>query len=251
MLGAVVGSFLTVCIYRVPKGLNIVRPGSRCTKCGFSLAWFENIPVLSYVLLLGKCRRCGVGYGARHVWIELAMGLVAVFLYVQWGFSFELFFFFALASALMVISWIDIDYQIIPDGLTLFPWVMGLILAAIFDLKDVAWFVTFTESLLASVLGAGLLWLVAWCYSMVTGVEGLGFGDVKLIGCFGAFFGYKALLVTLFLGSFLGAMWGIGWILFKGKNKRTPIPFGPFLCLGLIGYLMHVHDVVLGPLLNF
>ncbi|MCB1198096.1 MAG: prepilin peptidase [Deltaproteobacteria bacterium] len=236
-----VGSFLTVCIFRVPLGLNFIKPSSRCGKCGFPLQMYDNIPILSYVLLRGRCRRCGISYGARHIAIEFLTGLISVFLYVQWGISFEWFFYFTLASLLIVITFIDIDHQIIPDSMTLLPWALGLVLAGIFELKDVDWFVGFSEAVLSSFVGAFGIWFVAYVYQIFTGIEGLGFGDVKLIGFFGAFFGLKAIGVTIFLGSLTGAVFGLAWILYKGKNKRTPIPFGPFLCLGLASYLLDVH----------
>ncbi|MCB0272285.1 MAG: prepilin peptidase [Bdellovibrionales bacterium] len=241
VFGAIIGSFLTVCIYRIPRGFNFVRPASRCGKCGFPLAFYDNIPVVSFLVLRGRCRNCGVQYGSRHVWIEILTGLTAMYLYQTWGLGFESIFYFLLASVLIVIAWIDIDFQIIPDQFTLLPWAIGIILAGIFELKGVPWFVSFKMSLLSSFGGAFLLWLIAFIYQVLTGVEGLGMGDVKLIGFFGAFFGLQGVWVTIFAGSFLGALWGIVWIIVKGKNKRTPIPFGPFLCLGLVIYILELH----------
>lgn len=242
VFGAIVGSFLTVLIYRIPKGLNFIRPASRCGFCGFPLAAFDNIPILSFILLRGRCRRCGTGYGSRHVWIELGTGLLAMFLLHEWGLTFDAFFFFALGCLLIVISMIDIDYHIIPDSMTIAPWILGLFLAAVFDAKDTQWFVTFPQSLVGSVGGALSLWLVAYVYQVITGVEGLGLGDVKLIGFFGAFFGFSAVWVSIFVGSLSGVIVGMLYIVLRGKTRRTPIPFGPFLCLGLAAYLFDAHQ---------
>lgn len=249
IMGTMVGSFLTVCIYRIPKGLNFVRPASRCGKCGFLLNWYDNIPIISFLMLRGRCRKCGVSYGSRHIWIELFTGLVSVFLYFQWGLGFEWGFFFLLSCLLIVITFIDIDYQIIPNSMTILPWVLGILLAGMFELKEVPWFVTFLESVGGSVAGAVGLWIIAYIYQVITGVEGLGLGDVKLIGFFGAFFGFEAVWVTIFVGSLTGAIWGLLWITVHGKNRRTPIPFGPFLCLGLALYLMDVHTYIFSMVL--
>jgi leader peptidase (prepilin peptidase)/N-methyltransferase len=242
IFGSLIGSFLNVCIYRLPLGLNFITPGSRCGACHTPLKAYDNLPILGYLRLMGSCRFCGYTYGSRYFWNEILVGAIAAMLVWKYQLQWQTWYFFTLACILLVITWIDIDHQLIPDSLSIGPWLIGLALAGIFTLRQMGWFVSFQEAVLASLLGAGFLWVLAFVYELITGIEGLGMGDVKLMGFFGAHFGYEAVMVSIFVGSFAGALIGVLWIAIKGKNKRTPIPFGPFLCLGLVVYILGLHQ---------
>jgi len=226
VLGAVIGSFLNVCIWRLPLGESIVYPASHCPACGVSIRPRDNIPVLSYLLLRGRCHACQARISPRYPAVELLTGITAVFLLSHFGLSPTLAVYALFAGALIVITFIDIDHQIIPDVISLPGIVLGIICSAI------GYGVPLADSLIGALLGGGLLYLVAVGYHAWTGRDGMGGGDIKLLAMIGAFLGWRGVLVTLILGSFSGALIGIALIIARGADSRLPIPFGPFLALG-------------------
>ncbi len=230
--GAAMGSFANVCIYRLPRNASVVHPGSMCPRCGNRIAFYDNLPVLSYVLLGGRCRACGGSISLRYPLVEALVGGLAVWLFRSRGVSVTTLYVFALTTALLVASAIDLEHRIIPDAISVPGLVLGLLIAALASWFGILWWVTFRQAVIGAVLGGGLLWAVGAVYERISGREGIGFGDVKLLALFGSYGGLAGVLVALFYGSLVGSVVGIGLMWFRGKNRRYPIPFGPFLCLG-------------------
>ncbi len=242
--GAALGSFLNVCIRRVPSGESVVYPGSHCPQCGTPITSRDNIPLISYLLLRGQCRSCRAHISLRYPAVEALTGIALVLLLYRFGLTGRFGVSAAFLAALIVISFIDFDHQIIPDAISLPGIVVGLALAAI-GLGP-----PLLDSAAGVLLGGGVLYAVAVGYHAWTGREGMGGGDIKLLAMIGAFLGWRAVLVTLVIGSFTGAVVGIAFILARGGDTRVPIPFGPFLALGatcalffgdeLIAWYLHV-----------
>lgn len=228
VLGLVVGSFLNVCISRVPEGGSVVRPSSHCPKCKSAIRWFHNIPLLSYLFLGGRCAYCSERISLRYPAIELLTALL--FAATTWffgvGWVTVIYWFFI--SALIVVSFIDLDHQIIPNVIS-FPGVVLGFLSS-FCIPWLSW----SESLVGIVVGGGVLWGIAACYVLITHTEGMGMGDVKLLAMIGAFLGYKALLPVILISSFAGAAVGLALMGLHGKSRKLAIPFGPFLSLGAV-----------------
>jgi leader peptidase (prepilin peptidase)/N-methyltransferase len=226
ILGALVGSFLNVCIYRLPRSESVVFPASHCPHCAQPIAPYDNIPILSYALLRGRCRACGAAISARYPVVEALTGLCAVVAFGALGLTPHALLAFAFLSALIVVTFVDLDYQIIPDAISLPGIGIGFVAALI--LGDPSW----SASLAGILLGGGLLWGVAEGYHRLTGREGMGGGDIKLLAMIGAFLGWQAVPVTLMIASLTGTVVGVGLMVVQRRDSRTAIPFGPFLALG-------------------
>jgi leader peptidase (prepilin peptidase)/N-methyltransferase len=231
LAGAAVGSFLNVCISRIPEGISIVSPSSRCPQCGHPIRFYDNIPVISYLFLLGKCRDCRGKISFRYPLVEFVTAVFAWLLFRKYGLTPAYPAVFIFICTLIVITFIDIDQQIIPHVLTL----IGIPVFAILAVFIMGF--TAVDSFLGIMIGAGVLYFVAVYYEGLTGREGMGGGDINLLAMLGAFLGWKSLLFILLVSSLIGAMVGIVVILFKGKNMRYAIPFGPFLCAAAVFYL--------------
>ena len=253
IIGSMFGSFLNVCIYRIPKQMSVIRPGSHCPKCKKPVRWFDNIPILSYVLLKGGCRHCKSKISYRYPLIELLCGLLTLAVVVKYGFSASSFIYFVLIQSLVLITFIDLDHWIIPDIITYPGMIVGLVLS--FINPDV----TLMSSFLGLLVGGGLFFLFSWGFSAALGKEALGGGDVKLMGMLGAFLGVKSLLFIIFASAFQGTIAGIALILLN-KEHPTPenneneqqenlndepswtpppkaIPYGPFIALAAIEFI--------------
>jgi leader peptidase (prepilin peptidase)/N-methyltransferase len=228
VLGAMIGSFLNVCIHRLPLRQSIVFPASHCPHCQQAIAPYDNIPILSYAILGGRCRRCGAGISARYPFVELLTGLAAVGAVYAMGLTAHALLAFAFLSALIVISFIDLDYQIIPDAISLPGIAVGFAAALLLGSPD------WMASLIGILLGGGLLWAVAEGYHRLTGREGMGGGDIKLLAMIGAFLGWQAVPVTLMIGSLAGTVIGVALMAFQRGDRQTAIPFGPFLAIGAV-----------------
>ena len=249
ILGLIVGSFLNVVIHRLPimmqkqwqqecselleisteentsepEKYNLVVPRSRCPHCNHNITALENIPVISYLLLKGKCPDCSNAISLRYPIIELFTAIISLTVAWHFGFSWQTAFALILSWALIAMSAIDIEHQLLPDSLTLpFMW-LGLIIS----LWSV--FVTVNASLIGAASGYLILWLVFHIFRLVTGKEGMGYGDFKLLALLGAWLGWQMLPVVILLSSVVGAAVGISMIIFLGKDKNIPIPFGPYL----------------------
>lgn len=228
IFGAIVGSFLNVCIYRLPRSESIITPGSHCPHCGNPIRFYDNIPWVSYLLLKGKCRHCKNTISLQYPLIEGVTALSSFLLFVKFGPSGSYLFYFCFISALIVITLIDLHHQIIPDVISL-PGI-GIGLLASFILPHL----TFLNSLIGVLLGGGSLFLVATLYQWLFKREGLGGGDVKLLAMIGAFLGWKAVILTILLSSLIGSITGMIIMVAKGKDFKYAIPFGPFLSLGAV-----------------
>jgi leader peptidase (prepilin peptidase)/N-methyltransferase len=231
ILGTVVGSFLNVCIYRIPSGNSIALPGSHCPACEHPIAFYDNIPIISYLILRGKCRSCNERISPIYPAVELLTAVMAVLLFLRYGLSADYLFSFLFTCALIVITFIDLKHQIIPDVITL-PGIPLFALAAIFFMD-----VTFTESLIGILAGGGFLYLIALGYQLLTKREGMGGGDIKLLALMGGFLGWQSLWFIVMAASLIGAAAGIAVMISKGKDTKYAIPFGPFLSIGAVAYI--------------
>ena len=233
VFGMVVGSFLNVCICRMPKDESIVSPPSHCPHCSYQIRWYDNIPVVSYLLLRGKCRGCGARISIQYPLVELLNGVLTLLLFLHFGPTLAFAALLLFCSALVVITFIDIEHQIIPDEISLPGIVLGFVLS--FFLKGHTWL----NSLLGILAGGGSLLLVAYSYQRLTGKEGMGGGDIKLLAMMGAFLGWKAVPFIIFTGSLIGSVIGVSIMLFQKKDSKMAIPFGPYLAFGAVLYIFY------------
>jgi leader peptidase (prepilin peptidase)/N-methyltransferase len=231
IFGICIGSFLNVCIYRLPESKSIVHPRSACPDCGALIRFYDNIPIFSYIALRAKCRQCGAPISLRYPVIEFISGIFAVGVFLKFGISVEALIYYIFIAALLVITFIDIDHQIIPDVISL-PGI-PIFFAASFALPNM----TFVDSILGILIGGGSLYLVAWLYHLITRKEGMGGGDIKLLAMMGAIIGWKGVLFTIFTASAVGTLAGLVVILKSGKTMKLKIPFGPFLAIGAIAFI--------------
>lgn len=229
-VGLMFGSFANVCVHRIPLQISIVTPRSRCPSCEKSIAWYDNIPLLSWLVLGGRCRHCQAHISMRYPILELLMGLSWTGLAWHFGFSPLLLQALLLVSLLWILTLIDLETGLLPNLLT-FPGIaIGLGFAF--------WFGYFEDAAIGTVLGYGLFWLVARLFLMVTGREGMGYGDFKLLAMLGAFMGWQALPFIIFASSLVGAVVGVLFLVFSRKDMRTEIPFGPYLAAaGMVWFL--------------
>ena len=238
IFGVCIGSFLNVCIFRLPAGKSIVHPPSSCPGCNAAIRFYDNIPVLSWFILRGQCRNCHTPIAFRYVMVELLGGFMAVCVYFRFGPSVQGIIYFSFIAALLVITFIDIDYHIIPDVISLPGILLGF--AASFFIPTLTWM----DSLIGILAGGGSLYAVAWGYERITGKEGMGGGDIKLLGMIGAFIGWQGVLLTIFMGSAIGTLVGLIDMRVKKKNMKMRIPFGPFLALGAIIHLFLGNELI-------
>ena len=231
VMGISLGSFMNVCIYRLPLGKSIIWPPSSCPRCGERVKIYDNIPILSYVILMGKCRYCKEPISWQYPLVELAAGLLSLALFIRYGLTYQYFMYLIFTLDLFIISFIDLRHKIIPDVLSLPGILVGL--AASFALLDIKWL----DSIIGILVGGGTLYLIGFLYKLLTGKEGMGGGDVKLLAMIGAWMGWRALPLIVLMASASGTLAAIVFILHSGKGFRTRIPFGPFLSLGAVTYL--------------
>lgn len=230
LFGLVLGSFINVCIWRIPIKKSIVHPPSACPHCGEKIKFYDNIPVVSYLLLLGKCRNCRQPISFRYPAVEALVGLLSLALFIRYGLTYQYLFFLLFAGSLVTVTFIDLDHQIIPDVISL-PGILAGFLVSLLP-GPVSWL----DSLIGIVAGGGILWLIAFVYERITGKQGMGGGDVKLLAMIGGWMGWKALPFILLISSLAGTVIGGGALLLAGKGVRVRIPFGPFLSLGALLY---------------
>ena len=231
IFGAVVGSFLNVCILRLPAEASIVKPRSQCPHCHHPIRNGDNIPLISFIILRGKCRDCSGKISWRYPLVELITALLALVLFLKFGLTLSFLIFFIFTAVLIVITFIDLDHQIIPDILTL-PGIPIFCLAAIFLLK-----IPWLEALLGLLIGGGILFMIAFVYELISKREGMGGGDIKLLAMIGGFLGWKPLIFILLFSSFSGAIVGITAMIIKKQDMKYAVPFGPFLSAAAVAYL--------------
>ncbi len=231
VFGAAVGSFLNVVIYRLPREKSLVRPRSACPACGALIRWFDNIPVLSWLALRGRCRSCDAPISVRYPLVEVAAGAFAVLALWRWGISLVAAEVVVFAWISLVLGLIDLDFQILPDVLTYPSILLGL---------TASWFGGYTwwlDSVLGAVIGAALPTTVIVLYRLLRGVEGMGWGDVKYLAAIGSVVGLQGCVGVLVVAASLGAAVGIGLILSGRGSGKTALPFGSFLALAVIFWL--------------
>ncbi len=253
IFGMMVGSFLNVIIHRLPKMMehswhnnclelqgkeiaekpkyNIVTPRSACPSCGHQITALENIPIISYLFLGGKCRGCKTKISIRYPLIEALSALLIGLVAYKFGYSMTTLFAWVFTFALITLTFIDFDTQLLPDDITLPLLWLGLI----FNLNT--GFTDLKSAVIGAILGYLILWAVYWLFKLATGKEGMGYGDFKLLAAIGAWFGWQLIPAVILLSSVVGAVIGIGLIVLQDKNGNTAIPFGPFLALGGIAAL--------------
>jgi leader peptidase (prepilin peptidase)/N-methyltransferase len=238
VLGAIIGSFLNVVILRLPeKDDSIIFPASRCPKCRTEIRWYDNIPVISFLLLGAKCRSCKAPISWQYPLVELAMALLSLALYKKFGISLSLGIYFVFCASLLVIIFIDMRLQIIPDIISLPGIVLGFAVSFFSPL------VTWQQAGLGLLLGGGILYGIAAGYYLITKREGMGGGDIKLLAMIGAFLGWQCLPFVIFGSSLLGSIAGLGAMIRQQKGGRTVIPYGPFLSLAALLYLFFQAEI--------
>jgi len=226
ILGLIVGSFSNVCIYRIPRNESIIFPASHCPKCRSNISPKDNIPLLSYILLKGRCRNCKSKISIQYPIVEFLTGLIYLIIYLIYGLSVQSLIYIILSSALIIIAFIDLNKQVIPEVISLPGMVIGLILSFFVP------YISFINSALGVVIGGGIILIIGVAGSAIFKKEAMGGGDVKLAAMIGAFLGWRYIIISLFLGFFLGALAGIILILSKIKSRDDVVPFGPFIVLG-------------------
>jgi leader peptidase (prepilin peptidase)/N-methyltransferase len=261
LIGLAIGSFLNVCISRMPHDESVVHPRSRCPQCKKLIAGYDNIPVLSYILLGGKCRNCKKKISIRYPLIETLTAVISVLIFMKFDLSREFAVYFALSAALIVLAFIDVDHRILPNPITLNGiWIgilasffvtvpSGLIIVEKgFQFLGTSFPSTMTLSVGSSVLGAlvggGILWGIGEAYFRIRGVEGMGFGDVKMMAMVGAFLGAPLTILTIMIGSLLGSIIGLVLMKFAGKDEDYELPFGTFLSFASIVALLYGNTLI-------
>lgn len=257
LFGAIVGSFLNVCIFRIPLGKSLIFPSSRCPQCKAPIKAYDNIPILSYSLLGGKCRSCKAPISPRYPLVETMMALFSVFLMLKFGLSASFFISFILISSLVVVSFIDLDHRIIPDTISLPGIILGLLASFMKPAGQNDFLVRFVfrtvkgginmatlDSLLGIFIGGGLLYAVAVLFYWVTKKEGMGGGDIKLLAMIGAFLGWTSTVFTIVVSSLIGSIVGVALMVAKGADSKYAIPFGPFLSMGAVIYLFFGREII-------
>lgn len=256
VLGLLVGSFLNVVIYRIPvmlqrewrqqccefleldekkfskddptakhKVFNLVKPDSHCPQCNAPVRAWQNIPILSYVMLHGKCAGCQKPISIRYPIIELVTGLLSGLVAWQFGATWLTLAFLVLTWSLISLTMIDFDHQLLPDNITLPLLWLGLLVNTLLPESTVG----AADAVLGAIIGYLSLWSLYWIFKLLTGKEGMGYGDFKLLGALGAWMGWQSLLLIVILSSLVGAVVGIALLLFRGRDRNIPIPFGPYL----------------------
>ena len=263
LLGLVVGSFLNVVIHRLPvimertwlhelrahqgkdepaepgePAYNLVSPASTCPQCGHRITAIENIPLLSFLYLRGRCAGCGNRIPARYPLVELVTAVLSVIVAIRFGFSAQTLAALAFTWALIPLFMIDFDHQLLPDSITL-PLLWGGLLLSLPEV-----FIDSTSSIIGAAAGYLSLWLIYHLFRLVTGKEGMGYGDFKLLGAIGAWVGWQALPVVVLFSSLVGAVLGIALILFRGRDHNQPMPFGPFLAAAGWLTLLWGNDII-------
>ena len=238
LFGIIIGSFLNVCIYRIPRGESIVYLSSHCPNCSTPLQWHDLIPILSYILQGGKCKYCREPISIQYPMVELLNGILYLILYYKFSATINFAFYAIIFSVLIIISFIDLHHQIILDCLNIIIFITSIIYKILrFRLYNIS--PNIVNSLLGLIISAGIFLLISIVYN-----GGLGGGDIKLIGVLGFILGIKMILLNIFLSFILGAIISIFLLLFKIKGKKDPIPFGPFICIAFMITIIFGENII-------
>jgi leader peptidase (prepilin peptidase)/N-methyltransferase len=255
IFGSLVGSFLNVCIHRLPLGESVVFPASHCPKCKKNIAWYDNIPCISYIVLTGRCRSCSTRISPRYFFVELLTALAFVYCWQRWGLSWGFFMYILLLCALIVATFVDIRHRIIPDEISIGGMVVGFVMMSVSGLTTRPWRFTagpMVNSLLGIIIGGGIIWLIGFLFDVVYfkllkkgpiqgETQSMGGGDVKLLAMIGAFLGWQAALMTFFLAPVLGAAIGL---INLAITKDHTVPYGPFLSAAAVIVLVWFEPIV-------
>ena len=238
LIGAILGSFANVCIVRLPREKSVLWPPSHCPACGHRLSWWENVPLLSYIVLRARCRSCRRLISARYPVVEAICIVLSILLWLKLGHPLDyLLYFCLLVVPLVVISFIDLSHRVIPDVISIPGIFVGIGVRVVLEGSAGRYPQAALNSVAGALLGGAMLFLVAFAYERIKKREGLGGGDIKLIAMLGAFFGWRAAIFILFMSSVLGSIVGALLILVLRRDMKYAIPFGPFLALAGIIYL--------------
>lgn len=243
LFGACIGSFLNVCIYRIPREESIVRPRSRCPACGASIAWFDNIPILSWLSLRARCRACRAPISPRYALVETLTAVLFAWITWLYGWSPITAAYGLAISGLVLATFVDLDEMYIPDRVSIGGIVAGLILSPLIPAlhgASTAW-----DGFLASAIGAAAgwssLWLLAWGGERIFGKEAMGMGDIKLMSAIGAFLGWRGVVFVFFASSLVGAAFGLSMVACRRKALHSAIPFGPYLAFAAVAWILGGH----------
>ena len=245
--GACIGSFLNVCIYRPAVGKSIIKPGSHCFKCEHPLAWYDNVPIFSYLILKGHCRYCNAKFSPRYAVVEALTGILFCLLFSKFLWSWELLIFMIVTSGLIISTFVDFDHFIIPNFITFPGMIMGFLWSFVvwFGFKESAFPVKNPlESLIGFLVGAGFLFIIGEIFTKILKKEAMGFGDVKLLGMLGTFMGWKLILLTVIISSFAGSVVGVLMISMKKQDRWGHIPYGPYLALAAFIAIMWGNQMI-------
>jgi len=244
ILGTCIGSFANVCVYRLPLGRSVVRPRSHCPDCDSLIGWFDNIPLLSFILLGGKCRACKGRISRRYFLIEMLTGGLFLIVWLQYGICVQTPVYWLVITGLIVGTFVDLEHMIIPDQITVGGIFAGLILSVLFPVLHGAagMYAGFKASFIGLLAGGLSLWIVGEMGRMAFKKEAMGMGDVKLLAALGAFLGWQAVFFIIMIASLLGAVAGVTLVLAGNKTMGSRIPFGPYLALAAIIWILAGHD---------
>lgn len=243
IFGLVLGSFLNVCIWRLPRAESIIMPGSHCSYCNNPIRWHDNIPLIGYILLKGRCRDCNARISFKYFLIELITAVMSAAMFIRYDLTPQFFIYILFFSLLLIATFVDIRYRIIPDEISLGGAILGIILSFIFPVMQDA--PAHIKGLLLSFagafMGAAITYLTGVLGSVIFRKEAMGFGDVKLMAAVGAFLGWKLTLLSFFIAPFFGSAYGIDVLL---RKKSHLIPYGPFLSLGALAALFYGDKII-------
>jgi leader peptidase (prepilin peptidase)/N-methyltransferase len=239
VLGAIFGSFGNVIIYRLPREESVVKPRSYCYSCKTPIKWYDNIPILSWFILRGKCRHCGAKFSFRYPLVEIITGVLFAMSYHYAGISWNLLEYLIFIFGLVVCTFIDLDHMILPDEFTLSGIVIGLVGAALNPQRE------FLDAFFGVLMGGGFLWGMAYVYYLLTKNEGMGGGDIKLLAWIGALLGWKAIPFVIMSSAIIGSVVGLIAARQQKAGLKTVIPFGPYLALGAVIYLFGGQTIAL------
>jgi leader peptidase (prepilin peptidase)/N-methyltransferase len=240
LFGASIGSFLNVVIFRMPQGISIIKPNSFCPRCKKPIPWFENIPILSYIILRGRCSRCRKRISIQYPLVEAFTAACFLWLYLRFQISWEFLFYLLMFTSLIIISGIDLSHQVIPDIISIPGMLLGVVFNAITgDLK---------ASIIGLIFGGGLILLIRVLGGKAYKKEVMGMGDVFLTAMIGAFVGFPAIIIAIFIAALTGAIFGLAFLVSTRRNRESPIPFGPFLSIGGMAIIL-LHELI-SSLLN-
>ena len=230
ILGTVVGSFLNVCIYRLPRGESIVRPPSHCPHCKRPVRWYDNVPILSFLILRGRCRNCGKQISIRYAVVELISGVFFVWTGVNFGWSFQSGIGIFLFSSLLIVSAVDLEHQIIPDEISLGGLLIGLLVSSLFPSlhRETIWWRGLIQAIVGMLVGGGIIYVTGVLGDLIFRKESMGGGDVKLLAMLGAFLGWQKVILVYLLAPVLALPFGL---FLKFVKRVNVLPYGPFLSL--------------------